>query len=396
VAESTFITRMMLKNYKSIAYCDVELGPLTFLVGRNGSGKSNFLDALHFIAAALRSGLDQAVRERGNFGDIRFKGADPDTPVGFCLDMRLPEGLEGRYTLSLIPDQSAGYRVLEERCSISYPRTGHKSTGFHIRDRMHVHQPNWPADMPAVQPKQLYLPLSPDMHVRSAYEALSGMVFYNPIPAHMRGLSPHDQGDLLLQDGSNCAGVLLRLAESQPDAMERITEYARAILPSLKWITGKAVSDYDVLEFCQNGSGEAHIFSQTAMSDGTLHAIAVLVALFQDGFSVSRTHALIGIEEPEAALHPAATAVLRDAIGEAAELSQILVTTQSADLLDSKDIPAEYLLAAIFQDGATHLGPLIEGQRSIIRDHLSTAGDLLRTGNFRPVTTAQVEMTSIV
>ena len=132
------------------------------------------------------------------------------------------------------------------------------------------------------------------------------------------------------------------------------------------------------------------------MSDGTLHALAVLVALFQDGFGESRTHALIGIEEPEAALHPAATAVLRDAIGEAADLSQILVTKlQSADLLDSKDIPAEYLLAAIFQDGATHIGPLAEGQRSIIRDHLSTAGEMLRTGNFRPITTEQAEMTTI-
>ena len=37
-----FITRVRLKNYKSIAACDVELEPLTFLVGVNGAGKSNF------------------------------------------------------------------------------------------------------------------------------------------------------------------------------------------------------------------------------------------------------------------------------------------------------------------------------------------------------------------
>jgi ABC-type lipoprotein export system ATPase subunit len=39
------ITRVILKNYKSIVSCDVELQPLTILVGPNGSGKSNFLDA---------------------------------------------------------------------------------------------------------------------------------------------------------------------------------------------------------------------------------------------------------------------------------------------------------------------------------------------------------------
>jgi hypothetical protein len=49
----TFITRVRLKNYKSIAWCNVRLGPLTVLVGPNGSGKSNFLDALAFLTRAL-------------------------------------------------------------------------------------------------------------------------------------------------------------------------------------------------------------------------------------------------------------------------------------------------------------------------------------------------------
>ena len=41
-----FITRVVLRNFKSIGKCDVKLGPLTYLVGPNGSGKSNFMDAL--------------------------------------------------------------------------------------------------------------------------------------------------------------------------------------------------------------------------------------------------------------------------------------------------------------------------------------------------------------
>jgi AAA15 family ATPase/GTPase len=45
MTDPTFPTRVKVKNYKSIAACDVALGPLTFLVGPNGAGKSNFLDA---------------------------------------------------------------------------------------------------------------------------------------------------------------------------------------------------------------------------------------------------------------------------------------------------------------------------------------------------------------
>ena len=63
--DSTFITRVALRNYKSIASCDVQLRPLMFLVGPNGAGKSNFLDALRFVADALNLSLDHAIRDRG-------------------------------------------------------------------------------------------------------------------------------------------------------------------------------------------------------------------------------------------------------------------------------------------------------------------------------------------
>ena len=48
-AKPPFLRRVRIRGYKSIAFCDVTLEPLTILVGRNGSGKSNFLDALAFL-----------------------------------------------------------------------------------------------------------------------------------------------------------------------------------------------------------------------------------------------------------------------------------------------------------------------------------------------------------
>ena len=68
---STFIHRVALRNYRSIAACDVTLGPLTFLVGLNGAGKSNFLDALRFVAHSLRTSLDHALRERSGIETAR-------------------------------------------------------------------------------------------------------------------------------------------------------------------------------------------------------------------------------------------------------------------------------------------------------------------------------------
>ena len=53
-AKPPFLRRVRIRNYKSIAFCDVTLEPLTLLVGRNASGKSNFLDALAFLAELAR------------------------------------------------------------------------------------------------------------------------------------------------------------------------------------------------------------------------------------------------------------------------------------------------------------------------------------------------------
>ena len=43
------IRMVQIKNYKSLADVSVELEPFTVFVGANGSGKSNFIEALAFV-----------------------------------------------------------------------------------------------------------------------------------------------------------------------------------------------------------------------------------------------------------------------------------------------------------------------------------------------------------
>jgi len=79
MSNAAFLTRVVVKNYKSIAACDVDLRPLTILVGPNGAGKSNFLDALRFVADGLRTSLDHAFRERGGIGEVRRRSGGHPT-----------------------------------------------------------------------------------------------------------------------------------------------------------------------------------------------------------------------------------------------------------------------------------------------------------------------------
>src|SRR5262249_41771691 len=62
-----FLRRVRIRGYKSIAFCDVSLQPLTILVGRNAAGKSNFLDALAFLRDLMETDISEAVKHRGIF-----------------------------------------------------------------------------------------------------------------------------------------------------------------------------------------------------------------------------------------------------------------------------------------------------------------------------------------
>jgi predicted ATPase len=120
------------------------------------------------------------------------------------------------------------------------------------------------------------------------------------------------------------------------------------------------------------------------MSDGTLRALGVLVALFQSANSGGTRVPLIGVEEPEVALHPAAAGVLLDSLRDASHSTQVIVTSHSPDLLDDEKLDTESILAVTAEEGVTGIGPVDEAGRSALLDHLFTAGELLRLNQLIP------------
>ena len=64
------IDRFAAKNFRSIQECDVELAPLTFFIGANASGKTSFVDAILFVASALRDSLQKAIANLGGIHSI--------------------------------------------------------------------------------------------------------------------------------------------------------------------------------------------------------------------------------------------------------------------------------------------------------------------------------------
>lgn len=381
--DATFITRVRLQNYKSVATCDVRLGPLNFLVGPNGAGKSNFLDALRFVTDSLRSSLDHALRDRSGIKEVRRRSGGHSTHFGIRLEFRLREGRMGHYAFR-IGALRQGYEVQQEECRLEPEEA--LSQGHYFSVCSGVVTSSAKVTPPASRDRLYLVTASGLNEFRPIYDALSHMGFYNLNPARIRDLQPPDPGDLLSRDGGNLPSVLATLKDRAREKKERIEKYLAKVVEGVESVDQKVIASKETLEFRQrvSGSREPWRFLATNMSDGTLRALGILVALLQNGSSNGVPVRLVGIEEPEVTLHPAAVGVLLDALREASAHTQVVVTSHSPDLLDDRGIAAESLLAVTADGGDTRIAPIDEAGRSALRDRLYTAGELLRMDQLRP------------
>jgi predicted ATPase len=382
MADSTFIKRVRLRNYRSIASCDVQLGPLNFLVGPNGSGKSNFLDALRFVSDCLNDTLNQAISKRGGLYEMQWRSSELVNPpdIHIEIEFAMPDGSEGRYALCI----GLGGPLQSEVLGLTRP--GFPEISYEVRRGQVLHSSINPP--PAAQPDRLYLINASGVpELRPVYDALIRMRFYNVNPDHIRVPGQQTAPQMLLPDGANLASVLHEIEQLDIGTKQRIEEYLGAVVPGISEVAIEMdVHKRPALDFRQYASDGEHRlrFPANNMSDGTLRALGNLVALFQFANGERIRPSLIGIEEPETALHPAAAGVLRDSFREASRSTQVLVTSHSSDLLDDPSIPEGQIIAVATKDGATRIGVIDAASRSVLRDRLFTIGELLRLDQLQP------------
>lgn len=378
-----FVRKVRLRNYRSIKNCDVELSALTFLVGHNGAGKSNFVDSLRFITDALRTSLDHALRDRGGINEVRRRSTGHPNNFGIRVDFTLADQTSGHYAFRIGARPGGAYEVQQEECRISGREVG-RAASFKVESGKVTSSA---ASPPAAVNDRLYLVNASGLpEFRPLYDALSHMGFYSLNPDRIRDLQSPDPGDLLARDGSNIASVLARMAGAEPQAKALVEEYLARVVDGIRGVEPKSMGPKETLEFRQTVPGVATPwrFYAANMSDGTLRALGILVALYQGGRSMPPSVPLVGIEEPEVALHPAAAGVLLDALRDASRRIQVLVTSHSPDLLDNKDLDPKEVLSVVSEQGVTRVAPLHDFGLQAMKEHLYTAGELLRMDQLGP------------
>ena len=325
------ISRIAIKNFRSLKDVELRPGPLTVLIGPNGSGKSNILDALKFLKATYSDPLqsDAIVRsqleDRGGFSQVVWGG---HTESQLRFEVEFPSDDTSSATLGLATE------IAEARGS------PHFSEEHHLVDSMSV------GNLGFRSPTESYISLS----AKETLDRLKLWQFYDFSPDLMRKPTKVKQEHLLNESGSNLSTVIHSLFSQVHPDLEEAVGMLQVMVPTVERLVSPIFGDGQTYVALKEKGVKSPVGSW-GLSDGTLLALAMSVALV-----VRPEPELICIESPETGIHPQMLQAVADMLEVASRDTQVIVTTQSPYLLEW--LPYESFVVVEKEEGETRLTPL--------------------------------------
>ena len=366
---------LALKRFRSVQAGTLRFDNPTFIVGQNGSGKSNFVDAFAFLSEAMTSPLTAVFDRRGGIEAVRNRPAARSRPTNLGLAVQLTgsddKDISARYAFELRARSGYGFEVAREQCEV---RSSNGDRHWFHRSKIFLSSVD--SLQPAPEPNALVLPLvGGDARFAGVASFLSEMRTYRIEPVALREMQDPDAGTRLRSDGANTASVLRHIQRKNPEDFQRLCQLLESIVPTTEGVKPKKHGNKLALEFTQRWTPKKAVrFQGFNMSDGTLRALGLLTATFQ-----RPAPTVLAIEEPEATIHAGALGVILDILRHASRSTQLVVTTHSPDILDAKWIQARNLWLIQWSAGITRIAPVSGAVRESLRQHLMGAGELMRS-----------------
>lgn len=328
VTESNQLSRLVLNGYKSIAACDIELGHLNVLIGANGAGKSNFIGFFRLISKILDQQLQIAVGDTGGPDALLHFGRKTTEK----LAAELYFGNNG-YKFRLKPTQDNRMMFAWEALWWNLKGDWHEGSG-HFETRFQEkaqHGAIWSYVVPAMRSWRVY-----HFHDTSS----------SALVKQVHGINDNEY---LRDDARNLAAFLYRLKHHHEAHYKRIVKSIQLVAPFFgDFHLRPTVGNKEKIQLEWTEAGKDVPFTASALSDGTLRFICLATVLQQPEEFMPAT---ILIDEPELGLHPYAIAVLGSMMKSTSQQHQMIVSTQSVELVNEFD--AEDLIVAEKKDGAS-------------------------------------------
>lgn len=347
------ISAVRIRNFKAIQDSGtVKLGPLTVLIGNNGSGKSSFIEALETLQQIVQNDLDRAMLPWHGFEHVwnkaashadktqaKSKRAHKTNPMSFTFTGKGPANLgsfraemdvtmgEGGNSLFIQREKlvfTKGMRV--ERDDSGFTKGVNMPSGADARGLM-------------LDGKSVMQDLGLGGLGRWQFLLLNPQMMGERVPQTRAG------SVRLAKDGRNIAEYLNWIRKQDASAFEGIVEAVQYVLPYARDLQPVLTSEWERAVYLQLTEREFKV-PGWLLSTGTLRILALLALLR----SPEPTPLLV-VEEIENGLDPRAIGFLVDEMRNAISDGdrQIIVTTHSPYLLDK--LALEHIVTVERPDG---------------------------------------------
>lgn len=306
------LDKISVKGYKSIKNLEnFTFSNLNILIGANGAGKSNLISLFKMLAALADGNLQLYIKENGG-PDTILHGGRKRTKR---LEAEFYFGRNG-YRISFLTTQDNHLIFLSEHTWFDGDYAEQtKLLGSGHEEAKIVSTPTSVSEyiLPALKSWRVY-----HFHDTSA-------------EASVKQLHPSNQNIKLKSDAGNLAAYIAHLYTGFPKAYQRIVDTIRLVAPFFNdFVIREPLPQIIELEWTEQGDPDSP-YRAHALSDGTLRFICLTVLLLQPTHLLPDT---IIIDEPELGLHPYAINLLADMIQEVSETKQVIISTQSVELLN--------------------------------------------------------------
>jgi ABC-type branched-subunit amino acid transport system ATPase component len=369
------ISQIQIQDFRSIEDVTVELSPVTALVGRSGTGKSNFVSAIQFLRDCLNS-EDGRLNNIWPFVIPAFKN---EFRTSFNLLFEIP-GVGGEFEYSLTLGNAGPNGRIEEEflCLDDEPIFHQQGTDWmfppRIRDLPPVGQPCL-GKLPAIQECVIaYSALTTGI---GCYEFPSTVLYdEKTLSKYANRVQKNQQNDNigLVDDAHNYLSVWKAIASNLQDLSVRkdILSALRVINPTVENVDLDNLQHPQEMIVSHEFGDELLSLKLAQESDGFRRYLAHLMALHQQ----PAKQTLI-FEEPENGIYPGALSVLAEqflAIADSGR-SQVILTTQSPSLVDY--LPVDSIRVVELHDRRTVIGRVSQEQREAASENLLTTGEPL-------------------
>lgn len=321
------LNQIELKGYKSVNG-DGQVLPInddiTVLIGANGVGKSNVVSFFQMLGYAMNGLLQTYIGENGFADSFLYYGSKTTDSIKAKLFFS-GECSNSEYAFRLA--YAAGDSLIFTEEALSFKKNGHgqavKITLDAGRKESQLHEAK---DGEYKTTVEVFINLLKNCRYFQFHDTTKD--------AKIRKNGYIGDNKFLRSDAGNLAAFLYGIKHQKGGEpyYERIIRYIRQVMPQFgDFIMEPSVTDSNYISLDWREKGSDYIFSVNQISDGTLRFIALATLLLQPAKSIP---SLIVIDEPELELHPTAISILAGMIKKASETSQVVIATQSPDLLD--------------------------------------------------------------